>query len=84
MVSFRKLHLLCIDHYPLSPFSVPSGGTIKGRDGAVPKALSVQLRSCLSRLEVAIVLVKSVQLEQPIEEVPLEGIQGGVGGYGEG
>ena len=35
-------------------------------------------------LEVAIVLVKSVQLEQPIEEVPLEGIQGGVGGYGEG
>ena len=29
-------------------------------------------------------LVKSVQLEQQVEEVPLEGIQGEVGGYAEG
>lgn len=35
-------------------------------------------------LEVVIVLVKSVQLEQQVEEVPLEGIQGEVGGYDEG
>ena len=36
------------------------------------------------KLEVAIALVKSVQLEQQVEEVPLEGIQGEVGGYAEG
>jgi hypothetical protein len=35
-------------------------------------------------LEVAIVLVKSGQLEQQVEKVPLEGIQGEVAGYGEG
>ena len=35
-------------------------------------------------LEVAIVLVKSGQLEQQVEEVPLEGIQGEVGGHDEG
>ena len=35
-------------------------------------------------LEVVIVLVKSVQLEQQVEEVPLKGIQGEVGGYDEG
>jgi hypothetical protein len=36
------------------------------------------------KLEVAIALVKSVQLEQQVEEVPLEGFQGEVGGYAEG
>ena len=39
--------------------------------------------SVFPALEVAIALVKSVQLEQQVEEVPLEGIQGEVGGYGE-
>ena len=39
---------LHIYHYPLSPFSIPSGGTIKGRNEAIPKALSVQLGARLS------------------------------------